>query len=46
VDGSKREVLSKSLLFSPQINRLAQALSSFGVSDTTLTIDEMLGQIV
>ena len=46
VDGSKREVLSKALLFSPQINRLAQALSSFGVSDTTLTVDEMIGQIV
>ena len=46
VDGSKREVLSKALLFSPQINRLAQALSSYGVSDTTLTVDEMVGQIV
>ena len=46
VDGSKREVLSKALLFSPQINRLAQALSSFGVSDTTLTVDEMISQIV
>jgi len=46
VDGSKREVLSKALLFSPQINRLAQALSKFGVSDTTLTVDEMIGQIV
>ena len=46
VDGSKREVLSKALLFSPQINRLAQALSNFGVSDTTLTVDEMIGQIV
>jgi len=46
VDGNKREVLSKALLFSPQINRLAQALSRFGISDTTLTIDEMIGQIV
>jgi len=46
VDGSKREVLSKALLFSPQINRLAQALSSYGVADTTLTVDEMVGQIV
>jgi len=46
VDGSKRKVLSKALLFSPQINRLAQALSSYGVADTTLTIDEMIGQIV
>jgi energy-coupling factor transporter ATP-binding protein EcfA2 len=45
VDGSKREVLSKALLFSPQINRLAQALSSHGIADTTLTVDEMLGQL-
>jgi len=45
VDGSKREVLSKALLFSPQINRLSQALSSYGIADTTLTIDEMIGQI-
>lgn len=45
VEGSKREVLSKALLFSPQINRLAQALSSYGVADTTLTVDEMLEQI-
>jgi len=46
VDGSKREVLSKALLFSPQINRLAQALSNYGIADTTLTVDEMLGQIL
>jgi energy-coupling factor transporter ATP-binding protein EcfA2 len=46
VDGSKREVLTKALLFSPQINRLAQALSSYGIADTTLTVDEMIGQIV
>jgi energy-coupling factor transporter ATP-binding protein EcfA2 len=46
VEGSKREVLSKALLFSPQINRLAQALSNYGVADTTLTVDEMLGQIL
>jgi len=45
VEGSKREVLSKALLFSPQINRLAQALSGYGVADTTLTVDEMLEQI-
>jgi len=45
VDGSKREVLSKALLFSPQINRLAQALSGYGVADTTLTVSEMLEQI-
>jgi len=45
VVGSKREVLSKALLFSPQINRLAQALSGYGVADTTLTVSEMLEQI-
>jgi energy-coupling factor transporter ATP-binding protein EcfA2 len=45
VEGNKREVLAKALLFSPQINRLAQALSSYGVADTTLTVGEMLEQI-
>jgi energy-coupling factor transporter ATP-binding protein EcfA2 len=45
VEGSKREVLAKALLFSPQINRLAQALSGYGVADTTLTVSEMLEQI-
>jgi len=45
VEGSKREVLAKALLFSPQINRLAQALSGYGVADTTLTLSEMLEQI-
>jgi energy-coupling factor transport system ATP-binding protein len=45
VEGSKREVLAKALLFSPQINRLAQALSGYGVADTTLTVGEMLEQI-
>jgi energy-coupling factor transporter ATP-binding protein EcfA2 len=45
VDSNKREVLSKALLFSPQINRLAQALSDCGIDDTTLTVDEMIRQI-
>jgi energy-coupling factor transporter ATP-binding protein EcfA2 len=45
VEGGKREVLAKALLFSPQINRLAQALNSYGVADTTLTVSEMLEQI-
>jgi energy-coupling factor transporter ATP-binding protein EcfA2 len=45
VEGNKREVLAKALLFSPQINRLAQALSVYGVADTTLTVGEMLEQI-
>lgn len=44
-EGDKREVLAKALLFSPQVNRLAQALSSYGVDDTTLTVSEMLEQI-
>ena len=42
VDGPKREVLSRALLFSPQINRLAQALKSYGVPDDILTADEMI----
>ena len=46
VDGSRREVLPKALLFSPQINRLAQALSNYGIADTTLTVDEMMRQII
>jgi len=45
VEGNKREVLAKALLFSPQINRLAQALSGYGVADNTLTVSEMLEQI-
>jgi energy-coupling factor transporter ATP-binding protein EcfA2 len=45
VEGNKREVMAKALLFSPQINRLAQALSGYGVADTTLTVGEMLEQI-
>lgn len=44
-DGDKRQVLSKAMLFSPQINRLAQALSKYGVADTTLTVDEMVEQL-
>jgi len=42
VDGPKREVLSQALLFSPQINRLAQALKSYGVPGDILTADEMI----
>lgn len=40
VDGAKREVLSQALLFSPQINRLAQSLQSYGVPGDILTADE------
>ena len=46
VDGGKREVLSRALLFSPQINRLAQALARYGVDDATLTVDEMVSQLL
>ena len=46
VDGDKRQALSRALLFSPQINRLAQALSRYGVSDATLTVDEMVKQLL
>jgi len=42
VDGPKREVLSRALLFSPQMNRLAQALKSYGVPDNILTAEEMI----
>ena len=43
MDGSKREVLSRALLFSPQINRLAQSLNHYGVPSDVLTVDEALG---
>jgi energy-coupling factor transport system ATP-binding protein len=42
VDGPRREVLSQALLFSPQVNRLAQALKSYGVPDDILTVEEMI----
>lgn len=42
VDGTKREVLSQALLFSPQINRLAQSLKSYGVPNDVLTASEAL----
>ncbi len=40
VDGSKHDVLSRALLFSPQINRLVQAFKRYGVPDNILTVDE------
>ncbi len=43
VDGNKREVLSQALLFSPQINRLAQSLKSYGIPGDVLTANEALG---
>ena len=42
VDGTKREVLSKALLFSPQINRLVQAFEKYNVPGNILTADEAL----
>ena len=42
VDDNKREVLSKALLFSPQINRLVQAFTKYGVPEDVLTVDEAL----
>jgi energy-coupling factor transport system ATP-binding protein len=42
VEGGKHKVLSKALLFSPQINRLAQAFVGEGVPDGILTVDEAL----
>jgi energy-coupling factor transport system ATP-binding protein len=43
VDGEKHQVLSQALLFSPQINRLAQSFQRYGVSNQILTVSEALG---
>ena len=42
VDGEKHQVLSQALLFSPQINRLAQSFERYGVSSKILTVSEAL----
>jgi energy-coupling factor transport system ATP-binding protein len=42
VDGDKRDVLSRALLFSPQINRLVQTFGKYGIPDNILTVDELL----
>ena len=42
VDGDRRQVLSKALLFSPQINRLVQAFEKYDVPGDILTADEAL----
>jgi len=42
VDGNKHDVLSRALLFSPQINRLVQAFTRYGVPDNILTVEEAL----
>jgi energy-coupling factor transport system ATP-binding protein len=41
-DGPKHEVLSKSLHFSPQINRLIQPLEKHGWPADVLTVDEVM----
>ena len=46
VDGSKRDVLSRALLFSPQINRLVQAFARYGVPGDILTVDEVLHLLI
>ena len=40
VDDSKRKVMSKALLFSPQINRLIQGYKQYNVPDNILTVEE------
>jgi len=45
VDGAKRDLLSQALLFSPQINRLAQWFKSYGVPSDVLTVNEVLGMV-
>ncbi len=42
VDGNKRDVLSRALLFSPQINRLVQAFEKNGVPGDILTVAEVM----
>ena len=42
VDGDKRDVLSRALLFSPQINRLVQAFEKNGVPGDILTVAEVM----
>ncbi len=44
-DGDKREILSEALLFSPQINRVAQSLRNHGFPQDVLTADEALNLI-
>ena len=46
VDGNKRDVLSRALIFSPQINRLAQSLGHLGIAGNTLTVEEFMEQVL
>jgi len=41
-DGTRREILARSLHFSPQINRLVQPFESMGVPGDILTLEEMM----
>jgi energy-coupling factor transport system ATP-binding protein len=41
-DGTRREILAKSLHFSPQINRLVQPFESMGVPGSILTMEELI----
>ena len=41
-DGTRKEILSKSLHFSPQINRLIQPFKRYGVPDDMLTMEEIM----
>ena len=43
VDGNRHDVLSKALLFSPQINRLVQAFVKYDIPGDILTTEELLG---
>ncbi len=42
VDGHKKEVLSRALLFSPQVNRILQGFEKYGVPQDILTVEEAL----
>ena len=41
-DGTRRDILARSLHFSPQINRLVQPFESLGVPGDILTLEEMM----
>ena len=42
VDGDKRKVLSRALLFSPQINRVVQGFEKYGIQQEILTVEDAL----
>ena len=41
-DGTKHEVIANSLHFSPQINRLIQPFTKYGLASDILTVDEIM----